>query len=162
MNRWLKRTLLGVVPLVLVIAVALLIPKPPIPKAVKDQVSSTLLMPKQDQVKISRDSAKFDSSLKLLTYTATAFGSSLVVSEQPTPDSFVDIPQVYDKVVTSMGEYESFDVDVGTVHLTRPKDLGGRQAAVLNTKGTLMFVKPASDLSDDDWRRFFGSLTVIK
>jgi hypothetical protein len=86
----------------------------------------------------------------------------MVLSEQPTPDSFTDVPQVYDKVVDSMQEYQKFDVDVGTVHLTRPPSLNGKQAAVLNTKGTLLFAKPDKDLSEDQWRRFFNSFVVEK
>jgi len=70
--------------------------------------------------------------------------------------------QDYDKVVTSMNGYGKFDCDSGTVHLTRPKDLAGKQAAVMNAKGTLMFVKPASDLSEDQWRKLFNGLEVIK
>jgi hypothetical protein len=140
----------------------LLAPKPPIPTPVKRQVTSTILIPKISDAVVDRQSVKYDKSLKLLSYTAIVYGVKTVVSEQPTPDSFVDIPQVYDKVVSSMGEYKTFEVDVGTVHLTRPKELNGKQAAVLNTKGTLLFAKPEQDLSDDQWRKLFGSFDILK
>ena len=144
-----------------VVAVLYFGPKPPIPGPIRRQLTSTLLVPTLDQVKVDRDSVQYDPKQKLLSYTATAFEKEIVLSEQPTPESFLDIPQVYEKLVTSMGEYSKFEVEVGTVHLTRPKDLGGKQAAVLNSKGTLMFVKPARDLSNDEWRLLFRSLAVV-
>jgi hypothetical protein len=145
-----------------VIVIMLLGPKPPVPAEIKSAVTSTILVPQAHDVVVSRESMNYDSQLKLLTYTATAYGVKTVVSEQPTPESFIDIPQVYDKVVTGMNEYGTFDSDSGTVNLTRPKDLGGKQAAVMNTKGTLMFVKPERDLSDDQWRKLFNGLEVIR
>jgi len=33
---------------------------------------------------------------------------------------------------------------------------------VMSTKGTLMFVKPERDLSDDQWRKLFNSLEITK
>lgn len=146
----------------LVIIVMLLGPKPPVPAEIKRAVTSTLLVPKARDVAVNRESMKYDSQLTLLTYSAIAYGVKTVVSQQPTPESFIDIPQVYDKVVASMNEYKKFDTDSGTVHLTRPKDLGGKQAAVMNTKGTLMFVKPERDLSEDQWRKLFNNLEIIK
>jgi hypothetical protein len=145
-----------------VIVVMLLAPKPPVPVDVKRAVTSTILVPQAREVDVSRESMAYNSQLKLLSFTTVAFGVKAVVSEQPTPESFIDIPQVYDKVVTNMNEYSKFDSDSGTVHLTRPKDLGGKQAAVMNAKGTLMFVKPERDLSDDQWRKLFNGLEVIK
>jgi hypothetical protein len=146
----------------IVAGVMLLAPKPPIPGPIKKQVTSTIVVPQLADAVIDRQSVKYDDKLKLLTYTLAAYGVNMVVSEQPTPDSFTDIPQVYDKVTAGMGEYSKFETDIGTVHITRPKELHGKQAAVLNTKGTLLFAKPERDLSDDQWRKFFGSFTVEK
>lgn len=151
-------TALGLV----VIAAMLLAPKPPVPVEVKRAVTSTILVPKVRGVEVSRESMSYSSQLKLLTYITTVYGTKAVVSEQPTPESFIDIPQVYDKVVSNMSEYAKFDTNSGTVHLTRPKDLKGKQAAVMNTKGTLMFVKPERDLTEDQWRKLFNGIEVIK
>lgn len=145
-----------------VIVVMLLGPKPPVPAEIKRAVTSTILVPQARNVTVARESMKYDPQLKLLTYSAVAYGIKTIVSQQPTPESFIDIPQVYDKVVASMNEYKKFDTDSGTVHLTRPKDLGGKQAAVMNAKGTLTFVKPERDLSEDQWRKLFNNLAVVK
>jgi len=145
-----------------VIGVMLVAPKPPVPVEIKRAVTSTIMVPQVREVEVSRDSMIYDSKLKLLSFTVAAYGVKTVVSEQPTPESFIDIPQVYDKVVTNMNEYSKFDSDSGTVHLTRPKDLKGKQAAVMNAKGALMFVKPDRDLSDEQWRKLFNGLEVVK
>lgn len=135
-------------------------PASPVPDTIKKQLTSTLLLPRSGTVTISRPSVKYEPKQKLLSYTVTYAGTELVLSEQPTPESFVDIPQVYKKVVDEMNNYSSFDADIGTIHLTMPKTLQGKQAAVLNTKGTLLFAKTTHNLSNDQWRLFFNQFQV--
>jgi hypothetical protein len=136
--------------------------KPFIPGKIKGSVTSTIFVPAGPQVKNQSATVKYDSSLKLLSYQSIAYGVNTTVSEQPTPQNFIDIPEVYDKVVTSYNQYENFDTAAGTVYLTRPKNQNGRQVAVMNSKGTLMFVKADRDLSDDQWRKFFNNLQIVK
>jgi hypothetical protein len=152
----------GIILVVGVIAATaiLLAPKSPIPPSLRNQVTSTLLVPEGGGYSLNRDSAKYDKDKKVLTYTASYAGTKLVVSEQPTPSEFVDVPEVYDKVTAGMNNYQTFDSGIGTVHLTQPKQLSGKQAAVLNTKGTLMFVKPENALTDDQWRLWFNHIQV--
>jgi hypothetical protein len=151
----------GVVAVGLIILVILLVlPKNPIPGQIKAQVTSTLLVPQGSGILVDRLGVKYDAKDKLLTYTATYAGTKLTVSEQPTPDQFVDIPAVYTKLTDGLNNYLSFDANIGTVHLTLPKELAGKQAAVVNTKGTLMFVKPDTNLSDDQWRKFFNAVSA--
>lgn len=153
----------GAVGVGLIAVVTLLVlPKPFLPKTVTQPFPATVLAPALADVQLDRDSAKYDAPTKLLSYILTYQGAKVVVSEQPTPESFSEIPQVYDKVLENMHEYSKFEVDAGVVHLTRPPDLGGRQAAVLNAKGTLLFAKASQDLGDDDWRRFFKGLVVVQ
>lgn len=162
MKRFWWRIISGVavISLVVVFVVDLGQPTSPISSKVKRQLTSTLLMPLDYSVKIDRASVNYDGVGKLLVYNVLTDGTKIVVSEQPTPDQFVDIPGVFDKLVASMNEYKSFDVDVGTVHLTKPKSINGKQAAVLNAKGTLLFAKSEAKLSDDQWRGFFNHLQV--
>ena len=156
-----RNIVLGTLGVGLVVIVVLLVaPKSPIPPTVTKQLTSTLLVPKGGGAVIDRESANYSKSEKLLIYTVAYAGTSIIVSEQPTPDSFIDIPDVYTKLVDGMNNYQTFEVNAGTVHLTRPKNLNGKQAAVLNAKGTLLFAKPAADLSDDQWRVLFNHLQV--
>jgi hypothetical protein len=72
----------------------------------------------------------------------------------------VNIPGALGKFVEAMNNYQSFETTVGTVHLTKPKSQNGKQAAVLNIKGTLLFARAESNLSDDQWQAFFNHLQV--
>jgi hypothetical protein len=151
-------TILGIIAIVIL----LVAPKNPLPSAIRKQASFAVLAPVAGQVAVDRESAKFDTKLKLLSFNATFDGVLVVLSQQPTPESFIDIPQVYDKVIANMNEYTKFDAIIGTVHLTRPKDLGGKQAAVINAKGTLLFAKPDKDLTDDQWRQLFKNVDALR
>ncbi len=163
MNKWFWINIAVVIGIGTIVITGLLVaPKPPIPGPIKTQVTSTILVPGSKDIVTDSDSVKYASKEKLLSFNVTINGAKLVISEQPTPESFIDIPQVYDKVVAGMNEYEKFDTEVGTVHLTRPKELNGKQAAVLNTKGTLLFAKPDSNLSSDQWRQLFKAMEVVK
>jgi hypothetical protein len=145
----------------LVILGLVLAPKSPIPQSVKKSVTSTLLVPQGAGTVVDRESANFVPDEKVLIYNVAYAGTKIIVSEQPTPQQFVDIPEVYKKTVDSMGMYQTFDVNVGTVYLTKSAKLDSKQAAVLNAKGTLLFAKPSADLSDEQWRVFFNHFVVI-
>ena len=145
---------------VVVMIAILLAPKSPVLPAVTKQLTSTLLLPKGQGIQINRSSVIYDSSKKLLSYNVAYADTKIVMSQQPTPESFTDIPQVYNKLTDSMNNYLSFDVNMGTVHLTLPKELQGKQVAVFNSKGTLLFAKPDKNLSNDEWKRFFNQLQV--
>lgn len=118
---------------------------------------------KDSTITASKQSVKYDPSVKLISYNAiTNNGVRLIITEQETPTSFSDIPQVFSKLVETMSQYGVFDSQNGTVYLTHPKELKGGQAAVMNSKGTLMFVKPITALDDDSWKVFFNSLQIAK
>jgi hypothetical protein len=137
-------------------------PQPVIPAAIKTQLTSTLLMPTDKTVAvIDQGSIKYDSKIKVLTYDVQFDGVKVVISEQPTPESFIDIADVYTKVLESMNEYKKFELAIGVIHLTRPPDLKGKQSAVLNSKGTLLFANPKQDLTEDQWRRFFHNIQLV-
>lgn len=137
-------------------------PKPALPSSITRQINFTIFMPNAETVSIDKPSIKYDSSLKLLSYNINTLNTRAVVSMQPTPESFTDIPEVYKKIVTTMNEEFKFENDLGTIYITRPSDLKGKQAAVVNAKGTLLFIKPDADLTQDQWRQLFNSLDVEK
>ena len=151
----------GLVIALISIAGYLLWPKPILPQAVTKQATFTVYVPSSQEVKIAPDTAKYDKDLKLLSYNVSINGINSVMSMQPVPESFTDIPQYYDKVVAKMNEYTKFESINGTVYLTRPTDMGGKQLAVMNTKGTLLFVRPDNDLTDDQWRLFFKNIDTL-
>jgi hypothetical protein len=161
MMKWVTGIFASMVGLGLVVIIALiLIPKPPVSNKIKAELTSTLLLPDTSNFPIASRSVKYDSSLKLLSFNATVFGKQIIISEQPTPESFTDVPAVYTKVLDGMNDNYDFDVNVGSVHITTPPQLNGKQAAVLNAKGTLLFAKPSASLSNSQWQQFFTSFAV--
>jgi hypothetical protein len=141
---------------------ALVRPDPPIPGKFKKQLTSTLLLPTPDIAVIDQTSVKYAADIKVLSLNTSLDGVAIALSEQPTPESFTDIPQAYDKVIEQMHEYRKFETDIGVVHLTKPPNRHGGQTAVVNTKGTLLFANPIRTLSDDQWRRLFTSMEVVR
>jgi hypothetical protein len=135
--------------------------KPLIPAVIRQQVTSTILIPSGDKSSIIRDTAKYDPANKLLTFRTVLAqdGTTATIAEQVTPNQFSDIPQYSDRFFEQVGEYQHFDTAVGTVHLLKPKGVSG--AAGINTKGTLMFVTPDKALSEDQWRQFFLTIKTL-
>ena len=103
----------------------------------------------------------FQASSKFLTYKLQHdSGATLTITQQATPESFVDVPLAYDKLIESLQQYSAFDSVQGKVFLTHPPQLHGSQSAVMNAKGTLMFIYTTKELSDDAWRALFNSFII--
>jgi len=136
--------------------------KPPIiPPAIQTAVTFPILIPDQRQSQpYPVMNMRYDASLSRLTYQTAISGSLIDISEQATPEAFVDVPQAYDKLIASLVEYKSFGSPQGTVSLTHPKELHGAQSAVMNGKGTLLFARPNKDLDDASWQRLFSKLII--
>lgn len=135
-----------------------------IPVAIKKNVSFVIFYPKASPtLKLNASSIKFDPPSGLVSFTANHAGVNLTFAEQATPESFVDIPPAYDKLIETLNEYATFNSFYDTVHLTKPKELNGQQSAVMNSKGTLMFVNTTNgSLTDDQWKSLFNNLEVIR
>ena len=134
-----------------------------LPPAIAQQVTHPVFMPGDDTTAtVERPSINFQADADLLSYTATLMsGAKIFVNQQPTPESFIDIPQAYDKLLGSLQPYANFESLNGKVTLTKPKELQGEQSAVMNTKGTLMFIRSDTEISQDDWRKLFNNLKII-
>jgi hypothetical protein len=160
-NNFIQRLfILSLIVELIVFFVLLLTPKSPLPNAIKNQLTSTFIAP-SGTVIVNRDSASFGGPDKLLTFKATYNNVHLTFSEQPTPQSFDDLPGSYDKFTSDLGKYDGFDTELGHVDIVRVPKQNNLQAAIMNTKGTLMFIKPDKDLSIDDWRKIFKTLKII-
>jgi hypothetical protein len=149
---------------IVVIGVAvflLLRPSGPIPNSIKSQLTSTLFLP-QPSKEVDPSTVKYDSSGQLLTYRINYAGKTMIATEQPTPDEFVDVPDVYTKLVTGLSQYDQFDCAQGTVYLTKPASFGGSdEVAVMNSKGTLSFMHVEGELSTNQWKQFFNNFEVV-
>lgn len=134
-----------------------------VPESIQKQLKFTVLWPDNPSSALGdKSTIKYNAPEKLLTFIAhNSDGNNVTISEQPTPESFIDIPQSYDKLIESMLQYKSFDTPNGKVYLTHPKTLNGRQTAVMNARGVLLFAKPDKDISDDTWVQFFNNLKLL-
>lgn len=133
------------------------------PTDVKKQASFLIFYPRRgSEAEINRQSIAYDSSAKVVSYSLIFVGNQLIVNQQATPETFVDIPDYYPNLLEKLNKTSTLPTELGDVHLTRPTELKGKQSAVVNHKGTLVFVQPDKDIDEDGWRRFFNSLDAVK
>lgn len=132
----------------------------PISNSILKQISFTVFTPKtSNHLQLKADTIKYDAKLKQLSYIVQFQNQAVTVAQQSTPDQFSDIPDYYPKLIEKMNAYASFENSLGKVNLTRPTEIKN-QVAVMNTKGTLLFAQSSSDLTPDQWRRLFNTLTI--
>lgn len=137
-------------------------PEPPvIPVEYSQKVNFSIIAPSPSNG-YSLDTFGYDATSGVLSFTARGPEANFLFTEQATPSNFTEIPEYFDKLVESLLEYKRFDTEIGRVSLTKPKEFNGQQAAVLNTKGTLLFVRPDKELDDETWRQFFNRIQTIK
>lgn len=164
-TRLIVLTLMGILFLAADAAVGiyLLKPRPPIPGGIQSQLDFTpYLVKPATGITVDKATYRYDASQKGLAFTVYDRASDkFVVSEQSTPQQFIDIPELYNKVVDKFNRYGVFDNAIGTVYLTRPDGQSG-QTAIMNSHGVLMFVRSSKDLGDDQWRRLFNSFELEK
>jgi hypothetical protein len=141
----------------------LLHPRAPISSEIRKQVSFPLFYPgAESRYAVDAQTVTYNARDKVLIFHAKSGDVDMTISEQATPDPLNDIPEYYPKLIEKLHGYSDFDSLNGKVSLTRPEELKGAQSAVFNGKGTLMFVHPSHDLSDDAWRTFFNAMTIGK
>ena len=113
---------------------------------------------------LQKDRTSYDKESGVLSLYVSqhSTGRQIILNEQPTPGAFADVPTQYNKMLTTLNEYNELQIGFGTVALTHPKELNGGQTAVANKAGTLMFAKPSADLTDSEWRDFFEKLRLLR
>ena len=134
--------------------------KPPASPTALDARSFPIYVPRQasDISYIASDST-FDTESTVLTTTLSLQdGTKIILTQQPTPEVFGDVPQQYSKMLALLNQYKEVKSEFGTIALTRPKELNGGQSAVVNRPGTLIFAKPSRDLTEEEWQTFFAAL----
>jgi len=134
-----------------------------LPSSILKKIAFQVYVPPQgDTWSLDSDSVKYNNEEGILTYTMLSGGISAYITEQNTPDQFNDIPQYYPALLGKLNQYSQIETKIGTVALTSPTELKGGQTAVLNSHGTLMFIKPTKKLSDNEWKQLINSFEVIK
>jgi hypothetical protein len=149
----------GVMAAVIVALIFVFRPRTPFTTETLQQASFVVYYPPpQSKMVIDKPTIKYNSQSKVLSFSAHDGSSKLTFTEQAAPDQFTDIPQYLPKLTNFLNTYRSFNTPSGTAYLTRPAELKGGQSALFVGGGTMMFVHPNHDLSDDYWRNLFTHL----
>jgi hypothetical protein len=109
------------------------------------------------------DSFKYDADNKGFSFVAQVIGdpnTSYTISQQETPDTFTDIPALFDKILGQLNSYDTVNTFNGALFVTRPKNAG--QVAVLNEKGILMFIRSNHDVTSTQWKELAESMDILK
>lgn len=130
-----------------------------IPAEIHRDFPSAIFVP-SDPVRVDRTTVKYAGSNYPLNFVAHSGDHKLTISEQPSPDSFFEIPDAYSKFVTSFRPYDAFESRLGRVELTRPQNYNNKQVAIMNTKGTLILISAETDMGNEDWKSLFNSLVI--
>lgn len=158
---WVTATILL---LVMVISGALLYMhyrQPLISDTITKQLTSSLYLVRGSAVALDKKSIKYDNELKQLSYTTTFNNVKIIISEQPSPEVFSDVPQYFPKWISSTGAIANFDTPNGKVYLASNPNYGVNTVAIMNSKGTLLFAKPDKNLTEDQWKQFFRNVTLV-
>jgi hypothetical protein len=135
-----------------------------IPSKIKNEVDYVIYYPgKNTDWAVDASTFKYDPTSKVISYVAHYGSATITIAEQSTPQNFTDIPEAYAKLTEKLNEYSSFDSLYGKVSLTKPEEFKGDQTAVINSKGTMMFIHVTSGkISDDQWKKLFDNLYIIR
>lgn len=112
--------------------------------------------------KLKPNSWSFNDQNRVLSYSCNYDGIDITLNQQATPEAFNDIPDYYPALLEKLNKITTLSTKAGDVHLTQPIELKGKQTAVNNHDGTLIFVQPVSNLDESRWRRIFNSLESIR
>lgn len=130
-----------------------------LPDPIGQEVSFTVFHPSSaSPVAVDRSTIAYDHTNKYLKFSGTFQGEQLTFSEQGTPQQYSDIPETFTRQMEQWHESATLDVAIGQVHLTRPENKA--YVAVVNERGTLMFVSSPQNLSQDAWRLIFKTIVT--
>lgn len=148
------------------IALWLFLPQPSynIPKEVMEQNAFAVFVPASgSKWQIDESATEHLPESNVLSFNFVREGYPIIVmTQQAKPAVFDDVPNYYSIMLNKLHEYRQLDTRIGTVTLTHPEELKGKQSAVGNLRGTLFFAHPDKDLTDQQWTEFFSSLKVLR
>jgi hypothetical protein len=102
----------------------------------------------------NKQSIEYDKKNNGMVYDIDLNDKKVTITQQPVPD-VLEEKNVYDYKIQQSRPYESFTSPLGTVQLTKPKELNGNTLAWAKSKGTLLLARSYTDLSVNEWRQLF-------
>jgi hypothetical protein len=139
-------------------------PQPsPIPKTITHKISYNIFIPRINSAwQLDKTKTSYNADTGVITTELTSNGNKITMTQQNVPQTFKDVPTYYPALLNKLHEYSEIQTSIGTIALTRPEEFKGGQSAVANINNTLMFLHPASDLTDQQWTAFFNNLEILK
>ncbi len=130
----------------------------PIPSSIVNSVKFAIFYPQPNkQIVYQKGSFEYDKSKGQVIFNIHYDGQEVTFSEQSSPDAFSANPNYYQSLVSGLNNYATFASINGQVNLTIPSQTK-QQTAIMNTKGTLLFVNSRGDLNENNWKILFASL----
>ena len=139
--------------------------QPKLPASVRAKVNFTVFNPsRRAGVTVVPGGYHYDDQTSSLsTTTVTTTGSAkIIMSQQATPPTFAEAPQLYTEFVDKLGRFAVFKAPYGQVYLTRPANLVGGEAAVFNARGTLLIARSDTILNQAQWEQLFINLEIVR
>lgn len=134
----------------------------PVPVNIKNQLNFAVIYPKGYSVDSS--SWNYQTSQKILAFIVKKDNYTVAFTEQMTPLAYQNDVAAYNRFIGSLRPSANFNVPLGTVSLANFVTTGDYQptgpSGILNANGTMLIAHPSRDLSGEEWRNLFESLSV--
>lgn len=143
----------------------LLQPKNPVPTKIKKQISYKVIYPPSSTIVNPNSGYEYKTEDKTLTFSSKSSGATIVLVQQPAPDTLSANGQVYYPAL-GIHPYAQFQSKLGPVALTKfwkssSLEPAG-QSGVLATNGTLLIARSDKDLTNAQWKDFFDTLKITR
>lgn len=103
-----------------------------------------------------------EEEVKILSYVVTTPQTTVTISEYPQPPQFNDIPEYRDRFLNNIAsQYKTVQTASGVIYVGKMVKQGDKPLGVMLERGLIVFMNPARELSDTEWREL-GDLLEIK
>lgn len=168
MTKWKKRVVIAICGLLLVgsgaaITYVITRPKNALPASISKEInfSPFVVAANSKQTASGYQLTKTETGSQSLVYHITVSGTDVTVTQSLQPSQFVDIPNYKDQFLSNVfNQYATVQTASGVIYLGRAEKMQNHQFGVMIDKGLLVFLNPATELTDQQWRTIGNSLTI--
>lgn len=164
-----KRALIMAVVLLIILAGAagykLLVKAPnPVPPGVSAKANFSIVYPTPST--INSESWTYSDKQKTVNFISNQPGFTVTFTEQEVPLAYQNDESAYGRFIGGLRPTINFNSKLGSVSVTNFVTAANYQpageTAVLKTQDCLVLVHPSRNLTDDEWRSVFNSLSITK
>lgn len=105
--------------------------------------------------------SRSEDGKQLLAYTLKIPSTSLVITQSVEPSQFAEVPEFKTRFLSSViSDSHTVQTASGVIYTGRAAKQNDKQIGIMTEHGLLIFLNPARDLSDVEWRSVGDALTV--